>query len=193
MKRTLVVVAAVVGFATAASAASLSVFTTNSSNVAQNTFLVGDTILLKVTGDATTGASPGAAQVQLFWNSALTTTVVDPLGCNGANLPCTTTAQGSWYADKGNMALNDGDAFAINQAGARTATNIDTSVIALIADAVGTTAINYGGSYLIFFDIYEANPNTPTGHSFTIIPEPTTAALIGLGLFGLALGGRRRA
>lgn len=32
----------------------------------------------------------------------------------------------------------------------------------------------------------------PNAATVTIVPEPTTAALLGLGLFGLALGGRRR-
>ena len=41
---------------------------------------------------------------------------------------------------------------------------------------------------LDFFGITNA-PNVV----FTIVPEPTTAALLGFGLFGLALAGRRRA
>jgi len=54
--------------------------------------------------------------------------------------------------------------------------------------------VNWGGSQLDFFGIYQYPISSPdTGTTFSIIPEPTTATLIGLGLFGLALGGRRRA
>jgi len=196
MKRTLVVVAAVVGFAAAASASTLNVFTTDASNVVTSTFTVGDTILLKVTGDAQGGANPGYAQAEAIWDGSLTTTVIDPITCNGSSLPggpCTSAAQGSWYTNKGQMSLgSDGSALLINQTDPATGTQVDTSFITLVADAVGVSNVSWGGSYLVFFDISITNPNIQA-HSFTIVPEPTTAVLIGLGLFGLALGGRRRA
>jgi len=181
MKRTLVVVAAVVGFAAAASASTLSVFTTNALNVAQTSFLPGDTILLKVTGDSAGGAESGAIQGQLFWNGAVTNSV--------------SVAQGNWYGTLLNPALNDNSGYAFNQSDPRNAgVSIATSVITLVADAVGVSNVTWGGSYLIFFDIYSATPGSvPTGASFSVIPEPATAGLIGLGLLGLVLGGRRRA
>src|SRR5688572_23620129 len=103
MKRTLVVAAAVIGFATSASAATLTVFTTNYSGVAQNTFGYGETLLLKVTGDSQ-GGTDNAIEGRLVWDGALTTTVVSPPGCNGSFLfPCTTITQGDWLPDKGSL------------------------------------------------------------------------------------------
>ena len=180
MKRTLVVVAAVVGFAAAASASTLTVFTTNSSNVAQTVFNVGDTILLKVTGVAT-GTDLGI-QGRLDFNAAITSVVG--------------TVQGTWLPTIVNNS-GDGFSYAFNQTSgsAQAAINpTDTTVITLIADAIGTSTVTWGGSSLDFFGIYQYPITDPsTGASFSIIPEPTTATLIGLGLFGLALGGRRRA
>jgi hypothetical protein len=188
MKRTLVVVAAVVGFATAASAATLTVTTTNTSAVAQNTFTVGDTIILKVVGDAQ-GETSTYIHGELTWNGALTTTV-------SANQAPT------MYANAGALLLSDGlgtvfDSNCGCSAPTAPLSQIQTSTVTLVADAAGISQVGWGGEELAFFSISTYNgTNVPVNpvHSFTIVPvpEPGTATLIGLGLLGLVFGGRRR-
>src|SRR5262245_51168544 len=109
MKRTLFVMAVVLGFATAASAATLSVV----SNQAQYT--VGDTITLSVSGDAQGAVGYGIIG-RLLYDPALTNTngVVENLVNN------------AWISS-GAPAFGDGFAEAFNQVGGlnpSTATNL---------------------------------------------------------------------
>jgi hypothetical protein len=201
----LLITASVVGLATIASAATLNVYTTDTANVLKSTFVVGETFLLKVTGDSQ-GGTDRIAFGHAYWNAALTTTVDIPSGCVGSFLyPCTSAVQGDWFGIKGTMIKStiidpapfDGNAYLLNQLGDRTAVQVDTSFITLVADASGVTDVRWRDSQLEFFGIYvyssSGSINIPTGHSFTIVPEPASAALIALALLGLAGWRRGRA
>jgi hypothetical protein len=193
----LLITASVAGLATTATAATLNVYTTDTANVLKSTFIVGETFLLKVTGDTQGAVGPGDAFVQLSYNGSITDEVRNPPGCTGGTLlPCTTLTQGNWFADKGAMVVADGVTNAIFQAGPRSAINVDTSVITLIATGIGVSDVRYTGTVLNFFGNYAYTDNgvdIPTGHSFTIVPEPGTGALLVLCLLGVASWRRARA
>ena len=133
MKRALVVLAAVVGFAAAANAATLSVFTTNTSGDPQNVFSPGETILLRVTGDAQAGATSfifGA----LIWNDAITTTI--------------SVSQSPMYSNQGSLFTTDGysEVFSqYNDTGFPEAPSSQflTSTVTLIADSQGTSNVRW--------------------------------------------------
>jgi len=185
MKRTLFVVAALVAFASAASAATLSVVSN------KLTYNIGETITLTVTGNTAPGGKAASILGRLEYSAALTTTTT-------ASQSQLTRAGGALFALTGVLTLGDGFATVMNQiidggGTPRTVDNLQISTAQLLADAAGTVNVEWDADIqgLDFFGLTNAtNPGTVA--SFTIIPEPTTAALLGLGLLGLVLGGRRR-
>ena len=82
---------------------------------------------------------------------------------------------------------------ALNQVAGLSPLPADThfsATIVLSAGSPGVVNVDWNrtpGANLL--DFYGANG---TGETFTIVPEPTTAGLLGLGLLSLAVAGRRR-
>lgn len=182
MKRTLFIVAAVLGFATAAGAATLSVASD------KLTYSIGETISLTVTGDSA-GGKDFSIFGQLIYEAALTETVTSSQTQH-------TRGGGTFFATTG--VLNQGDGFAdvfnqiIDITSPRSVDQLQIATATLVAQLAGVVNVDFrddtgSGFELDFFGLSSA-----PGTTFTIIPEPTTAALLGLGLMGLVLGGRRR-
>jgi hypothetical protein len=186
MKRTLFLVAVLVAFATGASAATLSVVSD------KTTYLVGETITLSVNGDAQ-GATAFSIYGRLEYNGSLVNngTISNKLIGPGTAWTKGPTVGGDTNANSATSAFSE----AFNQVslsgGGQTATNPITT-ITLIAQALGVVNANWNevsgsGFELGYFGITDS-----PGVSFSIIPEPSTVALLGLGLIGLTVSGRRR-
>jgi hypothetical protein len=193
MKRTLTTVAAligVIGLASAANAASLALDSNCPGEVCQLGTL---TLTLTATNAGETDA--GVIGVLLFNNALLdppaqaTQTPLVSAGvtwtqgglagfCNDANGRCRMFNQ-----------TRAGGAAAIDNGG-----TFQLSTVTFTAVAQGTATFTWMISPLTpatqrldYFGV----TNSP-GLTITIVPEPTTAALLGLGLLGLAVAGRRR-
>lgn len=182
MKRTSFVVAVLVTLVAAgASASSLSVVSD------KTTYNVGETITLTVSGnDNDVPGSYLSAFGALTYSAALT----NDGGPGSQNLIGTGWIAGTLPAIDGSRTmfdqLNFNGGVADNLPGGN-----PFATATLIAEAAGVVSVTWRESDLVWFDLV---PSSAVGTTFTIlaVPEPTTAAMLGLGLLGLALGGRRR-
>ncbi len=209
MKRILLgVMAAGLFFATAANAATLV------ANTDSPTYLPGATVTITLTGTtvpyAPTGVEPTdlaqSIDVRILGAGFIYTEVMTEQGEGGTCIPASGCLAGAAYSvggTQGNM-TEAGNYQVFNQIvglapGALT-NNMNNSVPPFLTgesslNAVFTTIAGAPGDYDIdmsivgvgFFGI--TGPQTLGG--YTVIPEPTTAALMGLGLIGLAMAGRR--
>lgn len=181
MKRTLIVLAVVVGFATAASGATLSIVSNSP------TYTPGSTITLTVTGDDQGTTDYGIfGRIEYDTNashiSAVQTQLVGPYG-KWTTQPLPSDGPGTSRA------------FSQITGTGQNANNLPGTLSTILLLAVAPGVVN------VDWDTTNANPGlrldffgltTAPGTTFTIIPEPTTAALLSLGLLGILVGGRRR-
>lgn len=189
MKRTLIHAAALVGFASAANAATLMI----DPGGVGGEYNVGDLITITVTGDSE-GASDSTIFGQIvFSNPAIAAPNIYPArpaqntllapgpvtwGQGGTN--CTASSCVMFNAFSGSLPPTP-----------MTVTNLLVSTVSFVATTPGTRALTWsttGGTQLDFFGLTSA-----PGSSITVVPEPTTITLLGVGLFGLAVASRRRA
>jgi hypothetical protein len=155
----------------------------------KSTYNISETITLTITGDSTGGSANAIFGTVEYGGltSANGGQVQGALTSFGGAVPW---LQGQLFVDAPHA--NTQDSF--NQTPGLNPFPIDQLLVATMtfhADAAGVANFSWrtlaGNERLNFFGLTNA-----AGTSVTIVPEPTTAALLGIGLFGLAVAGRRR-
>jgi hypothetical protein len=184
--KTLMVLAAFAGFASAANAASVVL------SPDAGTYTPGAIITLTVT----VTADQGEVDTSVFGVVQYQNAFVAPVALSQDQNALPPTANGPW--NQGVLsACTTVNCRAFSQTNSGGTVGVTNFVIATMqftaTGPIGSIAsFNWQSAPLSqrldFFGVTSA-----PGTSITIVPEPTTAAMLGLGLFGLALAGRRRA
>ena len=209
MKRILLgVMAAGLFFATAANAATLV------ANTDSPTYLPGATVTITLTGTtvpyAPTGVEPTdlaqSIDVRILGAGFIYTEVMTEQGEGGTCIPATGCIPGAAFSmgDTQGTTTAGGDFQAFSQIGGLTPgpmTNNMTPGVPFSTgesslSAVFTTVAGGQGTYPIMLSAIGVGFFNIAGSqqigSYTVVPEPTTAALMGLGLLGLAATARKR-
>lgn len=152
-------------------------------------YQVGETIHLAVTTDAQ-GELFDDVFAQLLWGSSGA-----PDGSLASYVP------GSWVQTVPSGWIGNSDETVYQRDGAQTVLNMVNlgqvppgtqigATLDLVADAVGVLELSLGSHPETPVPLHFGSVVVPPELTVTIVPEPTTALLLGLGL--LALGARRR-
>jgi hypothetical protein len=195
MKRTLIAIAAALGLASSASAATLSV------NTDQQTYLVSDTITVTMTLDVDgTEAGFASAFGEISWDGVVGVGAGSSDQTGGSTNGGFLTSFGgglSWFEGP-NVCLSSSQCALIDQLQGTTTFAPDAGqtivgTLLIHAAAVGTLDLVVEAGSFIMFGLTAGEVSfTTNAANANVVPEPGTAAMVGLGLLGLASVGRRR-